>query len=93
MIRDTGYTSWSLSCLNKHQRKTTCSILLDSMKPQFTDIQWKKSAKYVTAEKLETKNFDPIIKKATDEYDIEIVTEIQPLSEIKDGILYKDSDL
>ena len=63
------------------------------MKPQFTDIQWKKSAKYVTAEKLETKNFDPIIKKATDEYDIEIVTEIQPLSEIKDGILYKDSDL
>ena len=58
------------------------------MKPQFTDIQWKKSAKYVTVDERVIKNFDPILKEATDEYDVANVTGIQNLSEIKDGSLY-----
>ena len=87
--RDIGYTSWSLICQDPDHKKTTCSVLFDSMKPQFTDIRWIKSAKYVTVDERMVKIFDPITKKATDERDEEIVTEIQNLSEIKDGSLYE----
>ena len=83
-----GYTSWSLICRDTRHKKTTCSVLLNSMKPQFIDIQWKKSAKYVTVDARVIKNFDPILKEATDEYDVANVTGIQKLSEIKDGSLY-----
>ena len=86
--RDIGFTSWSLVCRDTDHKKTTCSVLLDSMKPQFTDIQWKKSARYVTVDERVIRNFDPILKEATDKYDLENVTEIQNLSEIKDGSLY-----
>ena len=58
------------------------------MKPQFTNIQWKKSAKYVTVDERVVRNFDTILKEATDGYDLENVTDIQNLSEIKDGSLY-----
>ena len=85
---DIGYTSWSLICRDTDHKKTTCSVLLDSMKPQFTDIQWKKSARYVTVDERVVQNFDPILKEATDGYDLENVTEIENLSEIKDGSLY-----
>ena len=86
---DIGYTSWSLICRDADHKKTTCSVLLDSMKPQFTDIQWKKSARYVTVDERVMKNFDSILKEATDEFDLENVTGIQKLSEIKDGSLYE----
>ena len=97
---DIGYTSWSLICRDADHKKTTCSVLLDSMKPQFTVIQWKKSAKYVTVDERIVQNFDPILKEATYWFDAEYlegatsnfgrahVTTIQNLSEIKDGSLY-----
>ena len=86
--RDIGYTSWSLVCRDTDHKKTTCSELVVSMKPQFTDIQWKKSAKYVTVDERVIKNFDPILKAATDKYDVTNVTGIRNLSEIKVGSLY-----
>ena len=87
--RDIGYTSWSLICRDTDHKKTTCSVLLDSMKSQFTGIQWKKSAKYVTVDERVIQNFDPILKAATDKYDGEIVNKIHNLPEIKDRTLYK----
>ena len=86
--RDIGYTSWSLVCRDTDHKKTTCSVLLGSMKPQFSDIQWKKSAKYVTVDERVVKNFDPILKQATAEYDEKNVFGIKNLSEIKEGNLY-----
>ena len=83
---DIGYTSWSLICRDADHKKTTCSVLLDSMKPQFTDIQWKKSAKYVTVDERIVQNFDPILNP-TDTF-LFTVNEIQNLSEIKDGSFY-----
>ena len=100
---DIGYTSWSLICRDADHKKTTCSVLLDSMKPQFTDIQWKKSAKYVTVDERIVQNFDPISKESTNissvsnillvwkQYNFVVqftVNAIQNLSEIKDGSFY-----
>ena len=87
MNRDIGYTSWSLICRDADHRTTTCSILLDSMMSQFTDIRWKKSAKYVGNDELRVSNFDPVIINALDGYELETLTEIQKFSEIKDGFL------
>ena len=87
MNRDIGYTSWSLICRDADHRKTTCSILLDSMMSQFTDIRWKKSAKYVGNDELRINNFDPIIINALDGYELKTLTDIQNFTEIKDGFL------
>ena len=84
-----GYISLSLVCRDTDHKKTTCSDLVDTMKPQFTDIQWKKSAKYVTVDERIVQNFDPILIEATSTCEFgEIVNEIQNVSEIKDGSLY-----
>ena len=100
---DIGYTSWSLICRDADHKKTTCSDLVDTMKPQFTDIQWKKSAKYVTVDERIVQNFDPISKESTNislvsnklfvwkqyKFGVEFtVNEIQNFSEIKGGGFY-----
>ena len=85
---DIGYTSWSLICRDADHKKTTCSDLVDTMKPQFTDIQWKKSAKYVTVDERIVQHFDPIMHPNYPYQFTLFVTEIQNLSEIKDGSLY-----
>ena len=87
MIRDTGYTSWSLSCQNKHNVKTSCSTLIASVENQYTDIKWKFAAKYVHIFELEFKNHTPIIKQTVDNNAFEAMTEIQKFSEIKDCVL------
>ena len=87
MIRDTGYTSWSLSCQNKHNVKTSCSTLIASVENQYTDIKWKFAAKYVHIHELELKNHTPIIKQTVDNNAFEAMTEIQKFSEIKEGVL------
>ena len=98
-----GYISFSLVCRDADHKKTTCSDLVDTMRPQFTDIQWKKSAKYVTVDERIVQNFDPIMKEATNfslvsnqllvwkqyKFGVEFtVNEIQNLSEIKGGGFY-----
>ena len=85
MFRDTGYTSWSLFCLNKHQMKTTCSTLISSVKNQYTDIKWTFAAKYVPIDELEIKYHAPIITQTVNNIAFETMTEIQKFSEIKDG--------
>ena len=86
---DIGYTSWSLICRDADHKKTTCSDLVDTMKPQFTDIRWKKSAKYVTVDERIVQHFDPIMHTNYPyQFTWEFVKEIQNLSEIKDGSLY-----
>ena len=93
MNGDVGYTSWSLICRDINQKLTTCSVLIDSMKSQYTDIQWTKSSIYVTVDELEILNFDSIIKEAFKSripkylHVKETVIDIQKLSEIKDGSL------
>jgi len=101
MNGDVGYTSWSLICRDIDQKPTTCSVLIDSMKSQYTGIRWTKSSIYVTVDELEMPNFDPIIKEVftyrmyqnfplnytvKKEYK-ETLIDIQKLSEIKDGSL------
>ena len=87
MIRDTGYTSWSLSCQNKHNMKTSCSTLIASVENQYPDIKWKLAARYVPIHELEIKNHAPIIEQTVDNNAFEAMTEIQKFSEIKDGVL------
>ena len=86
MNRDTGYTSWSLSCRNKHNTKTTCSVLIESVKDRYADIKWKFGARYVSVDDLEIKNHDSIITQTVDHNAFEVMTEIQIFSEIKDGV-------
>ena len=98
-----GYISFSLVCRDADHKKTTCSDLVDTMRPQFTDIQWKKSAKYVTVDERIVQNFDPISKESTNislvsnklfvwkqyKFGVEFtVNEIQNFSEIKGGGFY-----
>ena len=84
-----GYISFSLVCRDTDHKKTTCFNLVDTMKPQFTDIQWKKSAKYVTVDERIVQNFNPILKEeATSKFGMKFVNEIQNITEIKDGNLY-----
>ena len=87
MIRDTGYTSWSLSCQNKHNVKASCSTLIASVENQYPDIKWKLAAQYVPIHELKIKNHAPIIKETVDNNAFEAMTEIQQFSEIKDGVL------
>ena len=82
---DIGYTSWSLICRDPNHKETTCSVLLNSMKPLFTDIRWKKSAKYVTVDERVISNFDPIIEKAEEYLFVAVNDDISKFSEIKDG--------
>ena len=82
---DVGYTSWSLVCHDTDHKKTTCSVLLKSMEPKFTDICWKKSAKYVTVDERVISNFDPIIEKAEEYLFVAVNDDISKFSEIKDG--------
>ena len=86
MDRDTGYTSWSLSCRNKHNTKTTCSVLIESVKDRYADIKWKFGAKYVYVDELEIKKHESIITQTVDNNVFEVMTEIQNFSEIKDGV-------
>ena len=81
---DIGYTSWSLICRDPNHKETTCSVLLNSMKPLFTDIRWKKSAKYVTVDERVISNFDPIIEETDEKYLFASVNDISKFSEIKD---------
>ena len=87
MIRDTGYTSWSLSCQNKHDLKTSCSTLIASVQDKDVDVRWTNAAKYVPINELKIQNYAPIIKETVDENAFEAMTEIQNFSEIKEGVL------
>ena len=87
MIRDTGYTSWSLSCQNKHKVKTSCSTLIASVENQYKEIKWTLAAQYVPIHELKIKNHAPIIKQTENNTAFDAMTEIQKFSEIKDGVL------
>ena len=87
MIRDTGYTSWSLSCQNKHDLKTSCSTLIASVQDKSDDVRWTYAAKYVPINELKIKNHAPIIKETVRYNAFEAMTQIQKFSEIKDGVL------
>ena len=84
MDRDIGYTSWSLVCRGPDKKQTTCSVLIDSMTSQYTDIQWTKSAKYVTLVERKIRNIDPIINSSM----WYSTVYIHEFSEIKDGCLW-----
>ena len=84
MNRDIGYSSWSLSCQNKHNKKTTCSVLIESVKNQYIDVKWTPAAKYISVDELKVRNHNPIIKETVNNNAFEAMTEIQQFSEIKD---------
>ena len=66
--------------------KTTCSVLIDSIKDLYSNVQWKAAAKYVTVDDLEIRNHNSI-SKTTFGTTTEAINEIQKFSEIKASAL------
>ena len=87
MNRDTGYTSWSLSCRNTDLKKITCSVLIDSVKNQYSNVQWKSAAKYVTVDDLEIRNHNAISRTTLVNGITDAINDIQKFSEIKGSAL------
>ena len=85
MDRDIGYMSWSLSCRNKHNQKTTCSTLIETVKDQYANIKWTLAAKYVPVDELIIRNHTQSIKETVNNNAFQALTEIHKFSEIKDG--------
>ena len=67
--------------------KTTCSVLIDSVKDLYSNVQWKAAAKYVNVDDLEIRNHNSISKTTFDVSFTEAVNEIQKFSEIKESAL------
>ena len=87
MNRNVGYTSWSLSCRNTKHMKKTCSVLIDSVKDKYTDVQWKAAAKYVNVEDLKIRNHNTISRTTFIDGITEAMNDMQKFSEIKESAL------